>query len=185
MAILLSWYVRLVFARIVRALTVLSLSGFASLAGAQAMSVPSTAQALLAVQDADPLELARIVRRAGDAAVLRLLGSDQPTNVRLCAARSAPWLRSPEQALLPLALWLAGRDALLSEAAARATLRIAQGLDADTLARRDVAPADLRGAAAALQAAVDSTWLRADLRLLAAQAVAQLVGAGVPAPPPP
>jgi len=178
----LSWYVRFVFAQIVRVFVVLSLSGIATVAGAQARSVPSLAQTLLAVQDADPLELARIVRRSGDAAVVRLLGSDQPTNVRLCAGRSAPWLRSPEQALLPLALWLTGRDAVLSEAAARATLRIAQDLDADTLARRDVAPADLRAAVGALQAAVDSGWLRADLRLLAAQAVAQLVGAGVPVP---
>lgn len=177
-----SWYLRLVLTRLVRLFVVLMLTGAASNGGAQAKQAPSTAQALLAVQDADPLELARIVRRAGDAAVLRLLGTDQPINVRLCAARAAPWLRSPEQALLPLARWLAGRDIVLSEAAARATLRIAQDLDADTLARREVSPAELRDASIALQAAADSTWLRGDLRLLATQAVAQLVGAGVPAP---
>jgi hypothetical protein len=154
----------------------------ASTAQRSAAEPSPTAQALLAAHDADPLVLARIVALAGDDAVLALLAPEQEVAVRLAAVRAAPWLHEPERALAPIALWLAGRDSELAPASARAALRIARSLDSDALARREVAPATLSPALAALLRAADLAHLRVDIQRMAAAAAAQLQAAGVPEP---
>jgi hypothetical protein len=152
------------------------------LAGAQQEHSADAAKALLAVEDADPLELARVVRHYGDDAVLALLAADKPPAVRLVAMRAAQWLAEPELALALLAPVVATRDSDLAEAAARAALAIARGLDYDVLSRRERSPRELSAAAVELQRAARQPWVRADLRLAAAAAVAQLEAAGVPRP---
>jgi hypothetical protein len=140
------------------------------------------ADALLAVRDADPLELARVVARVGDDAVLRLLAAEHGVAVRLVAVRAAPWLREPERALVRIAELAGGRDSELAPAAARAALRIARALDADGLARREVAPDTLSAALAALLRVAQQPHVRHDLQRMAGAAAAQLRAAGVPAP---
>jgi hypothetical protein len=154
-------------------------------AAAQRADAGRAAAALTAVAGADPLELARVAARLGDDAVLALLAPDQPAAVRVAAVRASPWLREPERALARIAAWVSGRDSELAPAAARAALLIARGLDADVLARREVAPAELSDALAALLHAAELAHVRQDLQRMAAAAAAQLVAAGVPAPAPP
>lgn len=151
-------------------------------AAAQHPPAGEAAAALVGVRNADPLELARVVARFGDDAVLALLAPEQPVSVRLAAVRAAPWLLEPERALTRIAGWIGGRDSELAPAAARAALRIARTLDADTLARREVAPAALADALAALLRAAELPHVRQDLQRMAAAAAAQLRAAGVPAP---
>jgi hypothetical protein len=152
---------------------------------AQRTPAGQAAAALTAVDGGDPLELARVAARLGDDAVLALLAPEQPARVRIAAVRAAPWLREPERALAQIAAWVSGRDSELAPAAARAALRIARALDADALARREVAPAALTSALAALLHAAELAHVRQDLQRMAAAAAAQLVAAGVPAPAPP
>lgn len=140
------------------------------------------AGALIAVRDADPLELARVAARLGDAAVLALLAPSQPVAAQLAAVRAAPWLREPERALLPIAELIAGRDSELAPAAARAALQITRALDADALARRELLPDDLAPALSALARAAVLSRVRDDLRRMAAAAAEQLRAAGVPEP---
>ncbi len=144
---------------------------------------PDAAKALLEVRDADPLQLARVAQRFGDAALLALLG-DEPVAVRLVALYAAPWLREPERALPAIAPLIASRDSELAPVAARAALDIAAALSADALAAREVTPGELTAVRAELQRAAALAWLRADLRSLAGAADAQLAAAGVAAPPP-
>jgi hypothetical protein len=152
----------------------------ASRAHAQAPATASSA--LLAVGDADPLELARVVQRYGDLAVLGLLDTSQPVATRVAAMRATPWLAQPEDALVALAREVASRDAELAEAAARALFAIAQRLDAATLERREHGATALGPVVASLDALAGQTWIRADLRALAASAAAQLQAAGAPTP---
>jgi hypothetical protein len=149
---------------------------------AQTAPARDAASQLLALRSADPLELARVVARVGDSAVLALLAADKPVATRLAAVRAAAWLRQPEQALGTLAELLAGRDSELAPAAARAALQIAQGLDADALAQREVAPAQLTQVLVALLRASELPRVRPDLRAMAAAAAEQLRAAGVPEP---
>lgn len=142
----------------------------------------AAAAMLLAVQDADPLELARVAHRLGDDAVLALLAPGQPTGVRLAAARTAPWLAEPERALMPLAALLSTRDSDLAPAASRALLQIAQALDADTLGRHELLAAELSTVVAELLRVAQLHWVRADVLLAATAAATQLQAAGVPAP---
>ncbi len=149
--------------------------------GAQA-AASTPADALLALRDGDPLELARVVARVGDDAVLALLASEHGVAVRLAAVRAAPWLREPERALARIAELAGGRDSELAPAAARAALRIARVLDADALARRETAPDALSAALATLLRVAQQSHVRQDLQRMAAAAAAQLRAAGVPAP---
>jgi hypothetical protein len=149
---------------------------------AAAQSTPTLQSALLAIDDDDPLELARVVQRYGDSALLALLRPDEKPPVRLVAMRAAPWLAEPELALPLLAPWVASRDSELAEAAARAMLQICQKLDRAELARREIAPAELTSVVAQLQRVEHQRWLRADLRLLVARIMAQLHATGVPRP---
>jgi hypothetical protein len=147
-----------------------------------AQATPTAANALVAVDDADPLQLARIARRYGDTAILALLDAAQPAATRLAAIRATPWLARPEDALTNLAREVASRDAELAESAARALFAIAQGLDAATLASREQSASALGPVVASLDALAGQTWIRADLRALVASAVAQLEAFGAPAP---
>lgn len=145
---------------------------------------PSAAAALIAVRDADPLELARIVARAGDDAILPLLLDPEPPAVRLAAIRAARWLAEPERALPSVIASIASRDSDLAPAAARAALAIAERLDADELARRELTPTQLAPARDALLQAARQPGVRPDLCLLALSAAAQLEADGVPPPAP-
>jgi hypothetical protein len=160
------------------ALLLLGLVG-ASHADPPAPARPPAAVQLLAITDSDPLELARVARLVGDDAVLALLDRAQPGDACLAAVRASPWLREPERALVLLAPMIESRDSDLAPAAARAAFQIARAIDVSTLDRREILPAELLPAHAALRAASDRAWVRPDLRLLAAAAVAQLEAAGV------
>lgn len=135
---------------------------------------------LTAVADADPIELARVAGALGDSAVLAAMSEGRPGAERLAAVRAAPWLDAPELALDLLVRLLVGRDSELAPSAARAVARIAAALDADTLARREVLPESLSAVRAKLTEAVERETLRADIRVLAAEAAFQLSAAGVP-----
>ena len=132
-----------------------------------------------AIDDADPMELARVVDRRGDDAVLRRLGDETPYPARLAAIRAAPFMEGPELALAPLARLAAGRHPHLAPAAARSALAIARGLDAQALARREVLPSTLAGAARGYDALAEDETARADLRVAAGIVHAQLRAAGV------
>jgi hypothetical protein len=140
----------------------------------------SVAAALLAVADADPLELGRVVERFGDARVRALLSKPADVAPCLAAVRAAPMLRRPELALEPLLRLSEGRDSLLAPAAARAALAIAAGLDADALAAREVAVSELAPTRAALLALAARATVGADIRLAAATAAEALAAAGIP-----
>ncbi len=137
---------------------------------------------LLAASGADPLALARVVDELGDDVVLLRLSPKQSVEVRLASLRAAPWMREPELALETLADILRTRDSVLAPAAARAVFRIAARLDARALAVREVMPAELTTARAALTRAAGDDSLRADIRLYAGQAADALAACGVPKP---
>ena len=140
------------------------------------------AKALLAVVDADPLELARVVQRFGDAAIVSLLGAATDTAVRLAAVRASPWLRAPERAIATLAAIASGSDSELAPAAARAAQQISGQLDAAVLARRECLAIELVPALLALRALGEREHAAPHVRAYAWAAAAQLVAAGVPAP---
>ena len=135
---------------------------------------------LAAVTSADPMELARVVDRLGDGAVLDRLAEDSPRTVRLSAVRAARWMTGPELALAPLAELASGRDPLLAPEAARATRVIVEGLTADGLARREVEPASLSTARRRLAALAADESARSDLRAAAMIAADVLDALGVP-----
>ncbi len=145
-----------------------------------AASDDQQASPLVAVVDADPLELARVVARVGDPPVRASLAAGRPSAERLAAVRGASWLRAPELALPELVAMLEGRDSELAPAAARAVVQIAMRLDVDELARREVLPETLAAVRARLLAAAERGALRADIRAMAAEAAARLAAAGVP-----
>ncbi|MBN1655926.1 MAG: hypothetical protein JXA30_19320 [Deltaproteobacteria bacterium] len=140
----------------------------------------STLDPLAAIVDADPMELARVVRRIGDNAVIERLEEDKPIEVRIAAIRATRWMRAPERALAALAEEVGSRDCDLAPAAARAALRIASELTADELATREVMPEQLRQARALFAQAAKNALLRPDIRLYAAQTQEALRAAGVP-----
>lgn len=154
--------------------------GVALVGAALAAHADAPVPSLAAVGDADPLELARVVSRLGDAAVLRSLGSGRPVAERLAAVRAAPWLGAPERALPPLIELLAGRDSELAPAAGLSVARVASVLDADALARREVRVAELAPVRARLVEVAQNDALRADLRAFADAAAAALRAIGVP-----
>ena len=141
---------------------------------------PSAAEALLAVADADPLELARVVERFGDAELRALLARPRDVAACLAAVWAAPQLRRPELALEALVSLAEGRDSLLAPAAARAALTIAVRLDADTLAARELPATELGAVRAALLSLAARATAGADVRLAAATAAEALAAASVP-----
>lgn len=141
-----------------------------------------TEDPFLAATTSDPLELARVVDRAGDDAVLARLVTGTPAAAQLAAVRAAPGMRGPERALEALATIARGRDPDLAPAAARAMLEIARALDPQALDAREVMREELSPARAAIaELALDET-ARADLRRVAEIVLAVLDAAGVPAP---
>ena len=139
-------------------------------------------KALIAVVDADPLELARVVQRFGDGAILQLLAPATAFVTRLAAVRASPWLLAPERALGALSELAGGRDPDLAPAAARAALEIAQQLDPASLARRECAPVELRDVLARLQAIGAREAVAPHVRADAWAAAEQLIAAGVSPP---
>ncbi len=128
------------------------------------------------------MELARVVQRLGDDAVLERLSVERPRAVRLAAVRAAPFLRSPEIALEPLAELAGTRDPELAPAAAASVLTIARSLSADDLERREVDRASVTPVRRRLRALMADRTARADLRAAAALADDALSAIGVPAP---
>jgi hypothetical protein len=145
--------------------------------GGEAAS-PELARGLRAIADADPMRLARLCDRVGDSALLAALSPATPADVRLQAVRATPWLREPHAALPPLLVLVGGRDPALAPAAARAVLRIARRLDTRSLRAMEVDPDVLSPVAADLRALSTRAHLRPDLRLMAVEAEAELVGVG-------
>lgn len=156
----------------------LSVGGSMPAASQAKPSVPSI-DPLVAVLDADPLELARVAQRLGDLAVIARLGVTVSTEVRLAAIRAAPYLRLPEQALGPLSLLIASRDTLLAQEAARSVLAIVRAVDRDQLQRHEVMPHELSPVRKELERIAAIEHLRADLRAMANAAAGMLAGLGV------
>lgn len=129
---------------------------------------------LVAVLDADPLELARLTRLLGDAELIARLGGSQPIEVRLAATRAARFMRQPELALTPLTTLAAERDGVLAQAATRALLAIVRELDRDVLSRHEVDPQSLVPVREQLRALSEREHLRADLRADVNAALAML-----------
>jgi hypothetical protein len=130
---------------------------------------------LAMVQSSDPLELARVVDRLGDDAVLARLGPvggegapDLP--VVMAAVRASPWLHAPEAALPRLAELAAGRDPDLAPAAMLAVLRIAERLSRAELDRREASDEPLRAVLPVLATLADDAAARHDLRRAAGRA---------------
>lgn len=141
---------------------------------------PASAQSdpLAAIADADPMELARVVDRLGDDAVLSRLDEARPREVRLAAMRASPFMGWPELALEPLAQIAASRDPLLAPAAASAALTIARSLEPDALRRREVDPTSLSAARGLFAALSADRSARADLRAAASMIDALLAQLG-------
>lgn len=161
------------------ALTLAVLGGLCTETWAQSKppSAPASAAVmdpLVAVADADPLELARVARRLGDVAVLQRLDAKQSLEVRLAAVRATPWLRAPEAALPLLAPMIGQRDTLLAQDAARSLLAIVRELDADALQRREVLRSDLSATVTLLDKVLAIEHLRADLRAMLSTSLALL-----------
>lgn len=167
------WMLRPCWIRVI-ACAALALVASARAEPPQAALAPGT---LLLAND---LELAAWAQATGDEAVLKALGSADLAT-RFTAARATVWLAAPELALLPLAGVAAGRDPDLAAVAARRSLRIAQALMLRGLAVGEVLPGDLRAARAALSEVAGMARVRADIRMLAAQAAELLRALGVPA----
>ncbi len=129
---------------------------------------------LVAVVDADPLELARVAARLGDGAVLQRMDTKQSIELRLAAIRAAPFMRAPEAALPVLARCIAQRDMVLAQDAARSLHAIVRQLDVDALRRHEVLRADLKQSVTLIEAALAIEHLRADLRALTSASLAML-----------
>ncbi|HEY8427653.1 MAG TPA: hypothetical protein VIL20_04735 [Sandaracinaceae bacterium] len=158
-----------------RLATIVVLACGCTVAGAQ----PADRDPFVAVEDADPMELARAVDRTGDDAVLARLREDRLREVRLAAIEAAPWMRAPELALEPLLTLARGRDPRLAPAAAQAALAIANGLSADELARREAELDALTSARRLASSLAGDESARADLRAAAATVAARLDQLGV------
>jgi hypothetical protein len=143
-------------------------------AGESAAKRPSVAAQLLGVSTGDPLELARVVERVGDGAVIGALDAKQPTAVRLQAIRAARELRAPELALGALIAVMGGRDPLLAPGAGRSVRAIAHRLAHEELSVREASALQLRPHVAALRELAARAHLRADLQAMALEAVALL-----------
>jgi hypothetical protein len=130
--------------------------------------------------DVEPLELASVVDRIGDDAVLAQLQAGASLHAQIAAVRASAFLRSPELALPALARIASSRDPELAPLAARRCLTIAQRLVTEGLAPRELLAGELAPVRAALAAAARAPRLRADLRLALEQAAQLLASLGVP-----
>jgi hypothetical protein len=161
------------------ALVVVIILGVSGLALAQTAAVDP----LLAAHDTDPLELARVVDRVGDAAVLARLSPETPIAVRALAVVAAARMHAPEDALVPLAEIAAGRDPDLAPRASQSLLAIARALDERSLDARERDRADFTPARVALASLAADETARPDIRRAASLADAALADVQIPAPP--
>jgi hypothetical protein len=136
--------------------------------------------ALLRVPSTDPLELARLVDRLGDQAVVTRLAEGTPIATRAMAVLAAPEMDAPEMALSALAELARGRDPDLAPRAALAALTIARALDPQAMDARECDRASLAPARAGLEALAHDESARADMRRAAELAAAALADLGVP-----
>lgn len=138
---------------------------------ARATPARADAQALLrAAVDADELDLAALSARIGDEPVLAALASRPEIALQLAALRAAPYLANPELALPALAEIAQGRDPDLAPAAARRAFQIAQMLELEDIAAREIEIEPLREAEQTLNQLSTSNIARVDVRLYAAEA---------------
>jgi hypothetical protein len=121
----------------------------------------------------DPLDRARVVAAIGDAAVLAWLAGDNVAQ-KLAAVRASAWLADPSAALGTLVALLGGRDPDLAPSAALALERIGQRLSLEEPACDACSSEAIAAAAQALEKLADSPRVRADLRMRALTASAQL-----------
>lgn len=135
---------------------------------------------LLRVPSTDPLELARVVDRVGDAGVVSRLADGTPIAVRAVAVLAAPQMRAPEDSLVALVGLARGRDPDLAPRAALSALTIARRLDPQELDARECDRTSLAPARAGLEALARDETARADLRRAAELAAAALAELGVP-----
>jgi hypothetical protein len=136
---------------------------------------------LMRVPSTDPLELARVVDREGDGAVLRRLEDGTMIAVLAVAVVAAPEMRAPETSLERLAELARGRDPDLAPRAAASALTIARALRPEDLDARECDRASLGPARASLEALAADATARADLRRAASLAAAALADLGAPA----
>jgi hypothetical protein len=148
----------------------------AALALVSCIALPAAAQVdpLLRVHDGDPLLLASVVERLGDAAILDRLTDAHPLAVRTLAARATPFLHAPEQALGPLAELSASRDPDLAPTAMRALLTIARSMTRASLDAHEDDGASIEAARTALTPLVADEHARPDLRRGAEAVLAML-----------
>jgi hypothetical protein len=120
-----------------------------------------------AVPSQDPLELARVVDRLGDGAVIERLAADTAPGVCLSAIRAARFMHAPERALERLAEIGKGRDPVLAPAAMLAVWRIARSLRPDEILARESDPAIVERAIEHLRTLAADELARRDLVRLA------------------
>ena len=129
------------------------------------------AEALLqAAVDADELDLAALRARIGDEPVLAALAPETEVALQLVAVRAAPYLANPELALPALAVIAQGRDPDLAPAAARRAFQIAQMLELEDVAAREIALGPLRDTEQNLSRLSTSNVARVDVKMYAAEA---------------
>lgn len=158
---------------------------------APAADNPRGLDALVAVRSGDPLERAVAVQRGGEAHVYELLhverdgdeDSDEDTDEdeaaptarqQLAIVTAAPFVRAPEQTLLGLATYAAGRDPDIAPAAMASAATIARTLTFHALQDREVDPTSLTPARERFTALAADESVRGDLRGLAAVAAEAL-----------
>jgi hypothetical protein len=142
----------------------------------RALSAPQapSADPFTAVERAAPLDLANLVDRLGDNAVIERLEPAVPVEIQLVAVRAAPWMKAPESVLPRLVTLVEGRDSELAPEAARAAAQIANVLDSYEIQTREIAVDELATVRERLALAGTNELLRADIRLYAVQAAASL-----------
>jgi hypothetical protein len=149
---------------------------FASVASAQ------SSDPLLAAHETDPLELARVVDRSGDEAILSRLTPETPIAVRAIAVVAATRMHAPETALPALVEIATGRDPDLAPRAMQSVLTIARSLDAASLDARESDRSELTVVQATFLALMTDESARPDLRLAARLAHAELADLDIPLP---
>jgi len=153
------------------------LARLAALALISCLALPALAQSvdpLLQVHDGDPLLLASVVERLGDAAILDRLSDTHPLAVRSLAVRATPFLHTPEQALAPLAALSASRDPDLAPTAMRALLTITRSITRASLDAHEDDGTSIEAARTALTQLATDEHARVDLRRAADAALAML-----------
>jgi len=143
-------------------------------ASAVGRAQPRSTDPLALVVSSDPLDLARVVDRLGDEAVLGRLGTATDEELDpalvLAAIRAAPWLHAPEQALPRLAELAGGHTPDLAPAASLAPVRIAERLTPSDLDTRDTSRDPVRATLTSLAELAEDATARGDVRRAAARA---------------